>query len=248
MAENFLESEIISDKWVDSLNLKVDMAALEEFQKTLKWTQSRGMDAFINRLNTLQALNTKADEIRAWQWNAIVSEAPQVGGVAIPVENRDPTIVAHNEKIRALHQAVQEFNTRRQEFLTSFISRYVNPQPQRVEPRVGERVARRTWPDYFEYMRNQPQTPLTPEEAADAKYAAYLESPEAKKFDAMSDDEIKAILAGFRTQWLGKAVARYEWMPERDMLKRIMFDMKTGTVTGQIEAWLRIVAQYLLKK
>jgi hypothetical protein len=49
-------------------------------------------------------------------------------------------------------------------------------------------------------MMEKPPEPLTPEEAENARYLAFLDSPDAKKFDAMSDDEIQKLLAGFRTQ------------------------------------------------
>jgi hypothetical protein len=64
----------------------------------------------------------------------------------------------------------------------------------------------------------------------------------------MSDDEIQKLLAGFRTQWFGKAVEKYESMPDREIVKRMMYGMKTGKITWQIEQWLRMIAQYLLKK
>lgn len=248
MAENFIESEVITDRGVDSINLKVDAAQLTAFQDTLKGPQARGMNAFITKLNELQALNAQAEAIRRKQETAGGAEAPQVNGVSIPVENRDPVLTAHNEKIRAIHQAIQEFNASRAEFLNSFIIRYIAPRPAREEPRVWQRVAQRTGPDYFAYMRDRTPDPLTPEQMADARYLAYLESPDAKKFDAMSDDEVSKTLAGFRTQWLGKAVSKYEWMPDREILKRVMYDMKTGSVGWQVEAGLRMMAQYLLKK
>jgi nitrate reductase assembly molybdenum cofactor insertion protein NarJ len=69
----------VSARGVDSLTLKVDTAKLEAFQNTLKGASARGMNEFINRLNTLDALNAQAQKLRSIDMSASITPAPSVG-------------------------------------------------------------------------------------------------------------------------------------------------------------------------
>ncbi len=157
MPEKFLESELTSDAGVDSLKLRVDSAQLEAFQNTLKWADARNMNAFITKLNGLQALNLRAEVLRKWQTNAVVVDQPQVAWVTIPVEISNAEVTAHNEAIRSLHRAVEEFNASREQFLKGFIARYLTPEPRRNDPVVGSRwPSRPAWDDMFsDAIRNR---------------------------------------------------------------------------------------------
>lgn len=109
------------------------------------------MFAFVTKLNNLEKLEAKASELRKKSGDAIVINQPSINGVAIPVEKpADPEITAHNEQIRALKSAIDEFNRTRAEFLKTFIARYMNPQPVRVDPTPWTRGPQRpAWDDMF---------------------------------------------------------------------------------------------------
>lgn len=241
MAENFIESEIVSDNWVDHINLRVDSDKLTAFQDTLKWTRdNNAMNAFIDKLSTLVELKAKADDLRKKQWNALIIERPNVGWVdivaAVPV---DPEVALHNEKIRAIHQAIKEFNASRAEFLKTFIARYISPpvaqrndpNPVRSEPRVGTRQPRSE-------RQNSPQFSVSPG-------TTRWETPEALSQEEiiarMSDAEIDEAIKNFQIQWFQ---GLYREMAAANDKRATLLDMKRRLAANTDNSW--VVNQALL--
>jgi hypothetical protein len=241
MAENFIESEIVSDNWVDHINLRVDSDKLTAFQDTLKWTRdNNAMNAFIDKLSTLVELKAKADDLRKKQWNALIIERPNVGWVdivaAVPV---DPEVALHNEKIRAIHQAIKEFNASRTEFLKTFIARYISPpvaqrndpNPVRSEPRVGTRQLRSE-------RQNSPQFSVSPG-------TTRWETPEALSQEEiiarMSDAEIDEAIKNFQIQWFQ---GLYREMATANDKRAALLDMKRRLAANTDNSW--VVNQALL--
>lgn len=240
MSETFLESEIVSDQWVEHLTLKVDAAKLDAFQSTLKWAEVRGMNAFIGKLNTLEALQNKAAELRAKQNGVIVVDRPTVAWVVIPVETANNEVTDHNEKIRALHRAVQEFNAARNEFLSTFIARYIAPPvAQRNDPKPGERgpaprVQRQVGGNFALPTAEAPQATLRPEDNKE-----YMRTLLSKNVDDMSDEEIAIIRgmyqkAGFRDIYEKLITAGNS---EREALKRMREGMSAANARDNSSAF-----------
>jgi hypothetical protein len=108
-------------------------------------------------------------------------------------------VSAHNEQIRNLKKAIDEFNASRAEFLKTFISKYIS---RSVAPAVttrnetgGKKTRTRPDKDYFERMMDKPPEVLTASEQNEAEYQAFLQTPEAKKFDAMSEQELQVVIS-----------------------------------------------------
>jgi hypothetical protein len=64
----------------------------------------------------------------------------------------------------------------------------------------------------------------------------------------MSEQELQVVISWFRNQWLGKFLTGYETMPDNEIAKRMMFQMKKWNIMWTLQWAARMIYDKLVKK